>query len=88
MVEQDPPNDGLPNTGSLLGANARVIVGFGIMTRGSSADDRGLAVIQPEGSESSAPYGSNLTTSRAMGIGRINGVGTGVEGRAIPISQP
>jgi len=88
MSEQDPPNNGTLNTEGPLGVNTNRLVGFDIVTRGTSpAGDRGYAAMDPASKGRSKFYKINLNTGDATNIGKIAGGKTRVEGLAIPIRQ-
>jgi hypothetical protein len=87
MSEQDPPNDGTLNTVGSLGVNTNKLIGFDIVTRGTSpAGDRGYAALDISKGGSKF-YKINLNTGDATKIGTISGGGAKVEVLAIPIGQ-
>ena len=88
MSEQDPPNNGTLNTEGPLGVDTNQLIGFDIVTRGTSPDgDRGYAALDPANEGGSRFYKINLNTGDATNIGRIASGNTQVEGLAIPIGQ-
>ncbi len=89
MSAQNPPNNGTLNTVGGIVFETRSLIGFDIVTRGTSpGGDRGFAVLKGEGGGNSGLYGVNLNTGEARKVGLIGARGMAqVEGFAIPIGQ-
>lgn len=88
LSEQTPANNGTLVTEGPLRINTNAVLGFDIVTRGTSpAGDMGFAALQPVGTGSSSFYKVNLDNGRALRIDRIGARGTDVEGLAIPVGQ-
>lgn len=88
VAETADPNAGVLMMVGKLGLNTNKLVGFDIVTVGTSPEgDRGFAALQEKRSGTSKFYKVNLETGNAKLIGRIGDRGTDVEGLAIPIGQ-
>lgn len=88
LSTQSPPNNGTLNTVGPIVNETRRLIGFDIVTRGTSPDgDRAYAVLQGEGMGASGLYRVDPGTGRATKIGLIGGGNARVVGFAIPIGQ-